>query len=234
MRFLLPKGGGFLMPQYRQERNYENLNRVIFDGVGAYDVPALRPVRCDVERWLSFNFAKTCREPEGHGIHFFIDDYQFTRLWTDPERYLPLVSRFAALMTPDFSTYTDFPTAIQIYNHYRKHWMGAYWQAHGLTVVPTISWSDEDSLNWCFDGEPVGGTVAVSSVGTQMDNRSRGLFDMGYHAMLEALKPETVVFYGAIPDGLEEADQVIKIAAFQDKLKKYNKPRAGIDERTAN
>ena len=52
--------------------------------------------------------------------------------------------------------------------------------------------------------------------------------------MLEALKPETVIFYGAIPDGLEEADQVIKITAFQDKLKKYNKPRAGIDERTAN
>ena len=28
---------------YRQGRNYENLNRVIFDGAGQYDVPRLLP-----------------------------------------------------------------------------------------------------------------------------------------------------------------------------------------------
>ena len=37
----------------------------------------------------------------------------------------------------------------------------------GMTVYPTISWSDKKSYDWCFDGEPVGGIVAVSSVGTQ-------------------------------------------------------------------
>lgn len=217
------------MPQYRQERNYENLNKIMFDGAGAYGVPVLAPVQCSVDSWISFNFAKTCRDPENYGIHFFIDDYQFTRLWSQPDAYTAMLSKYRAVMTPDYSLYTDFPKAIQIYNHYRKHWLGAYWQKRGLTVVPTVGWSDEDSLNWCFDGEPVGGTVAVSAVGTQMDNRARYLFDMGYKAMLEKLQPETIIFYGAIPEGLDTGN-VIRIAAYQDKLKKFNKTIENVDK----
>lgn len=209
------------MPQYRQDRNCENLNRETFEGTGAYNIPELQPVHCDARNWISFNFAKTCKDPEEHGIHFFIDDYQFQRLWADPDRYIPMLSRFKALMSPDFSTYTDYPKAIQIYNHYRKHWLGAYWQKRGLMVIPTISWSDESSLDWCFDGEPVGGTVAVSAVGTQMDDKARGLFRYGYKAMLEVLKPCSIIFYGAVPEDCE-TDNVIQIAAFQDKLKKLN------------
>lgn len=155
------------MATYRQQRNYENLNKAMFDGEGQYDIPILAPAECDVENWISFNFAKGCEEPERHGVHFFIDDYQFNRVWTSPDVYVEMLGRFQAVCTPDFSTYTDFPKAIQIYNHYRKHWLGAYWQAHGMTVIPTISWSDHDSYEWCFDGEPVGSTVIVSSVGTQ-------------------------------------------------------------------
>lgn len=214
------------MPQYRQDRNYENLNKAVFKGVGVYDVPMLQPVYCDTESWLSFNYAKTCNDPEEHGIHFFVDDYQFQRLWAQPDTYIPMLSKFDALMTPDFSTYTDFPKAIQIYNHYRKHWLGAYWQWHGLTVIPTISWSDEESLNWCFDGEPVGGTVAVSAVGTQMDETARNLFRLGYKAMQDRLKPKSVIFYGSVPEEFK-ADNVIQIAAYQDRLKKYNKPKEG-------
>lgn len=72
------------MATYRQQRNYENLNKAMFDGEGQYDIPALAPAECDVENWISFNFAKGCEEPERHGVHFFIDDYQFNRVWTSP------------------------------------------------------------------------------------------------------------------------------------------------------
>lgn len=215
------------MPQYRQQRNYENLNKGIFEGAGPLDIPMLQPVDCDVEHWISFNYARTCDERAIHGVHFFIDDYQFNRLWSNPDGYLQMLQQFSAVMTPDFSTYTDFPKVIQMYNHYRKHWLGAYWQYHGIRVVPTISWSDEDSLNWCFDGEPVGGTVAVSAVGTQMDDTSRGLFRMGYEAMVEKLHPERVIFYGAVPAEFE-ADNIVRIAAFQDRLKQHNRMKGVI------
>lgn len=204
---------------YRQGRNYENLNKVIFDGTGIFDVPRLLPTDITADSYIGFNYAKSCKAPQDKGIHFFIDDYQFTRLWTQPDAYLDLLGRFRCVCTPDFSTYTDFPKAIQIYNHYRKHWLGAYWQMHGITVIPTISWSDEASFEWCFDGEPEGGVVAVSSVGTQMNSDARRLFLAGYREMLARLKPSTILFYGYVPEECA-GDTIVPLMTFQEGLKK--------------
>lgn len=203
--------------QYRQGRNYENLNKSIFSGTGAYDIPPLYPEHCNVRDFIGFNYARSCKEPFGKGLHFFIDDYQFTRLWSNPDTYLEMLRRFKCVCTPDFSTYTDFPKAIQIYNHFRKHWLGAYWQANGITVIPTISWSDRASFDWCFDGEPIGATVAVSSVGTQLSRESRMLFLDGYNAMLDRLNPELIYFYGTVPP--ECKGNIIQLTPFQESIR---------------
>lgn len=205
---------------YRQTRNYENLNRHIFDGVGAYGIPRLTPTTCKADDFIGFNYAKTCKQPEGKGVHFFIDDYQFLRCWTNPDAYVGMLQRFKCVFTPDFSTYTDFPIAIQIYNHYRKHWLGAYWQENGVTVIPTISWSSKESFSWCFDGEPIGGCVAVSSVGTQINKTAQALFMDGYNEMLDRLQPERIYFYGTIPDGC--GGNIVPLTAFQEKFRTKN------------
>mgnify|MGYP000011697129 FL=1 len=204
---------------YRQGRNYENLNKMIYRGTGKFDTPRLVPEACNADSFIGFNYAKSCKDPQHKGVHFFIDDYQFTRLWTDPDAYLDMLRAFKCVFTPDFSTYTDFPKAVQIWNHYRKHWLGAYWQSNGITVIPTISWSDESSFDWCFDGEPVGGAVAVSSVGTQMNATARALFLAGYKEMLERLQPSQILFYGSIPAECS-GDKIIPILTFQDGLKR--------------
>ena len=204
------------MQVYRQQRNYENLNKRIFEGVGEYNTPELKSAVYTVDNWISFNFARGCEEPEKHGIHFFIDDYQFMRLWKNPDAYLGRLGQFQAVCTPDFSTYTDFPKAIQLYNHYRKHWLGAYWQEHGIKVIPTISWSDEASFDWCFDGEPVGGMVAVSSVGTQGSKRASQLFEAGYNEMKRRLAPVQIVMYGTVPE-CAQGDNLLTLKSFQSK-----------------
>lgn len=72
------------MSNYRNRRNYENLERRIFNGVGEYGIPQIEPVTYEGGRdWIGFNYAKTCKRPEKKGVHFFLDDYQFNRLWTD-------------------------------------------------------------------------------------------------------------------------------------------------------
>jgi hypothetical protein len=122
---------------YRDQRNYENLNRAKFIGAGAFDIPRiLAEVPATPQSWIGFNYAKSCKDPANKAVHFFVDDYQFNRLWTNPDAYLDMLRRFKAVCTPDFSTYTDFPKAVQIWNHYRKHWLGAYWQGNGITVIP--------------------------------------------------------------------------------------------------
>lgn len=206
------------MSNYRARRKYENLERRIFDGVGPYGIPQIAPVlfsgTCE---FIGFNYAKSTKYRRNKGLHFFVDDYQFDRLWTNIDQYIPMLSEFQYVMSPDFSTYTDFPKAIQIYNHYRKHWVAAYMQEAGINVIPTISWSTPDSFEWCFDGEPQGGTVAVSSVGCMNNVEKKELFLQGYAAMVERLQSESVIFCGKVPD--ECMGNIVRIKTFTDKFR---------------
>lgn len=162
---------------------------MLFDGIGQYDIPGIEPTQFDNAEFIGFNYAKSAKNPESKAVHFFLDDYQFTRVWTDPDRYIPMLQRFKYVLTPDFSMYTDFPKPLQIYNHYRKHWLGAYWQMYGINVIPTICWSDRESFEWCFDGEPTQSVVAVSSVGTQNSKEKKQCFLVAILEMMERLQP---------------------------------------------
>lgn len=203
---------------YRSTRNYENLTKRIYEGVGKYDIPRIEPAQFDPAKlFIDFNAAMTSNNRSGTGVHFFIDDYRFNRIWTAPDKYIDPLRQYHCVMSPDFSTYADFPMAIQIYNHYRKHWMAAYWQEHGINVIPTISWGTEESFGWCFDGEPAHSIVAISSVGTQWGKESRELFINGYKKMVEVLEPETIIFYGTVPE--ECKGNIVRIRSFQEKFK---------------
>ena len=179
-----------------------NLLTMAFDGVGEYRIPQIKPVtELYVKDWIGFNFVATtkkCRETTG--VHFYIDDYQFERVWNQPWRYSKTFKEFGAIMSPDFSTYLDFPKAVRIFNHYRKHWCGAYWQEMGATIIPTIEWGLEEDYSWCFDGEPEGGIVAVSNVGIMRNKELRANYMRGYKEMLTRLQPKEVLMFGHIFD----------------------------------
>lgn len=183
------------------KRNGHNLELGSFEQAGEYGIPVLRPVSLNGRlEWVRFNHALRETNRDRYGVHFFIDDYLFQRVWHDPPRYALFLRQFPAVMTPDFSMFADYPKAVQVYNHWRKHQLGAYWQRVGMAVIPTIGWIDKDSYSWCFDGEPEGGTVAVSSVGTQKHPEARRLFIAGYREMVIRLQPSKVIFFGDVPD----------------------------------
>lgn len=183
------------------KRNGHNLELGAFELAGEYGIPVLRPVHLDKRLdWVRFNHALRETHRDRYGVHFFIDDYLFQRAWHDPPRYALFLRQFPAVMTPDFSMFADYPKAVQVYNHWRKHQLGAYWQRVGMTVVPTIGWIDRDSYGWCFDGEPEGSDVAISSVGTQKNPDARRMFLAGYNEMLIRLQPAKIIFFGDVPD----------------------------------
>lgn len=198
-------------------KNYENQQKMIFEGIGEYGIPEIKVTTYNQCDFIPFNYAVGCKDRSGRGCHFFIDDYQLQRLWHQPDKYINMLKDFKYVTSPDFSTYTDFPKALQIYNHFRKHWIGAYMQLHGINVIPTISWSTPDSFEWCFDGEPIGGVVAVSSVGVMNSNERTELFMNGYREMMKRLEPETVLFYGAVPEGCE--GNILRLKAFSEAMR---------------
>ena len=177
---------------------FQNLLTMAFDGVGQFDIPQLYPTtEADVKSWIGFNKAlSTKKKREETGVHFFVDDYQFERIWNKPFKYVSMFKQFNTVMTPDFSTYLDFPEAVRIFNHYRRHWCGRYWQENGINVIPNIQWGYKDSYSWCFDGDPEGGIVAVSNVGMRKNKELRQRFNEGYNEMLIRLQPKKVLIFG--------------------------------------
>lgn len=184
-----------------------NLGKASFPGVGKYDIPQLQAIHedeiNDISEWIGFNYVLSDKEPEGKAVHFFLDDYQFQRLWNKPEKYIEKLAQYEAVLTPDFSPYADMPMATQIFNHYRKHWIGALMQEYGINVIPTIRASrDERCFDWYLDGEPSGGVVCISSMWTA-DEEAKKYFLKEFNTMVETLKPQKVYVYG---NEVEELD----------------------------
>ena len=192
--------------------NIENLNKGQYLGEGLYDIPILDPVfeLPPIKRWIDFDHVLREQNPEGVGVHFFIHDYKFQRLWVSPERYVDKLKRFAVVATPDFSPYGDMPHALQIYNHYRKHWVGKFLQKAGVTVIPTIRCStDPRSFDWYLDGEPHGGIVMISSMWTDQE-ATEEISKREYETMKRVLKPKKIFIYGNKTEhmGVKKTDPV--------------------------
>ena len=184
--------------------HFENQDKARFAGVGEYDVPQIIGVDdVQVKEWIPFNYVLTCKEPQEKGVHFFLDDYQFERVWNNIDKYTEVLHRFKAVMSPDFSMFTVNPKALQIYQHFRKHFIGAYWQANGLTVIPTINWADEKSFEWCFDGEPRNSIVAISTVGSMNSKANKEGFYKGYEEMKKRINPKKILCYGTVPEEIK-------------------------------
>lgn len=147
---------------------------------------------------------RTEEEVPGGAVHFFLEDYRFEAVWKWPLRALPYLRGVGSALSPDFSLYPEHPLALQIFNVYRNRWCGAFWQAHGVSVIPTVGWSDEASYPFCFLGIEEGSTVAISTVGLERGSspEERELFVGGYEEMLRRIEPELVLVYGESPEKL--------------------------------
>ena len=212
----------------KRDRNsgWENLQKRWYWGAGAYQIPKMRACRALlVKDWVDFECASSVpmdRRPLT-GVHFFLYDRHFERLWRSPDVYVPMLRTFGAVAQPDFSIYTDFPEALRIYNVYRNAWLGCYLQEKGVNVVPTLLWSDERSDAYCWDGYPETGIFMVSTVGSLKKDRLPG-FLRGWEEMQRRLAPDRILVYGKLPPGLEGQGE--EIEPFVARLRR----RAGKEE----
>lgn len=213
----------------KNERDFNNFlltpESVSYDG--KYHMPAVTGMVVKhlkaPKHFVEFHAVKPLKAEERAQavVHFFTADFLFERVWYHPRKNLEFLRQFKAVCTPDFSQYTDMPRAMSIWNSYRKQWLGAYWQANGLKVIPTVTWSDEDSFEYCFDGMPHESLVAVSSVGCEKSVAARENFFRGYQKMVEVLNPAQVYFYGNKPHWLEDAENVVFIdPAYKNRFRK--------------
>lgn len=182
-----------------RERTYKSTNLDKYDAKRAnnkYGFPVLHGYKGNPpDEIIGFNEAKTAQN-KFVGVHFFIDDYQFERVWNDPDKYEELLGDFDCIFTPDFSLYTDMPLAMKIWNVYRSRMIGQIYEDSGLNVVPTLSWAGEDTLDFVFDGLPKESMYAVSTVGVMRSEETKALWIAGVQKAIEVLNPHIILLYG--------------------------------------
>ncbi|MFX3718216.1 DUF4417 domain-containing protein [Streptococcus suis] len=162
---------------------------------GKYNIPSLEPVTYVPSKLQGFNYI--LNKPDySAGIHFFLDDYQFERIWQRPEFYIEKLTEFDCVLTPDFSLYQDMPIAMQIWNVYRSRLIGQMMQNYGCTVIPTVSWSRHESFVFCFDGLPRNATLAVSTIGVKKSSEQMAVWRSGMDKMIDELSPKQLIVYG--------------------------------------
>lgn len=166
---------------------------------GFYQMPVIEPVSHIPHDLIGFNYALTATD-KSSGVHFYVDDYQFERVWNQPQIYIDKLSEFDCILTPDFSLYTEMPIAMKIWNTYRSRLIGQMAQRMGLTVIPTVSWCEEETFDFCFDGLPKKATLSISTIGVKKEDYSFGLWKEGVDEMIKRLKPKTLLIYGGQVD----------------------------------
>lgn len=168
-----------------------------FASVGKWGIPVVKKQELSTDDIMlvacSDTRANDSDANKKKGVHFFVDDYRFSGIYDNPDRSLKRYSQYAFLLTPDYSTYADMDLWRQIESVAKNRWVGAYWQNKGRTVIPTVSWSDARSFEFCFDGIEQGSTVAVGMIGCKS---SRIGFMRGYNEMLDRLQPEKIIVFG--------------------------------------
>ena len=134
-------------------------------------------------------------------VCFYMDDYKFDGpkgIWYKYDYTLAVLEHFDGVITPDFSTYQDFPEAIKIYATYRMRLLGYWLGINGIKVINNVRWGTPETWDYSFEGIPVNSIVAIGTVGgSPRELIHRECFEEGLYRMVEVLRPHTIIVYGS-------------------------------------
>lgn len=136
-------------------------------------------------------------------VCFYEDDQYFDGLkssvWYYPKKAYGILKHFKGIITPDFSTYQDFPDPIKRFNTYRMrafgHWYGTLCKKQ---VINNVRWGTDEAYNYCFDGIEQNSIIAIGTLGgspRKLLNRKE--YEKGLMEMVKRLKPKCIIVYGS-------------------------------------
>ena len=181
---------------YRTKASIGNLHLFNPLDAGLMELPTIAPYYGPMpERLVPFHLAGSSKDCHGF-IHFYIDDYRFERLWTNPEKYLALLKRFDGVIGTDFSQLGDMPYPQRLWNCYRNRLLGHWMQYNGINYIHNVSWSLPDSYDYSFSGLPKASVIAINCSGISGTDVAKYLWYKGYEEAVRRLNPSAIVRYG--------------------------------------
>lgn len=187
----------------RHRRRKEHCNNMdiclSLEKQGKFDMPTLQPYNGPIPNTLiPFNQAMSNTTYDNCGVHFFIDDYQFERIWNDIDRYAEKLSKYSCVIGPDFSQYRNMSYPQRMWNCYRNRVVSSHLQQKGVNIIPNVTWSLPDSYDYSFDGIPENSVIAINCSSIKSCRLSTFLWYKGYEEAIKRLKPKAIIRYGTI------------------------------------
>lgn len=176
--------------------NWDKLNtRAIYPSTNSWGIPDMPYTGKLPASLIAYNAKQALSKAEpGDAVHFFLDDYRFETVWSQPQRSLSRIAKVGMALSPDFSLWGQMPLVMQLWQVYRSRWCAMWMHSNGISVIPTVSWSTRETFPFAFQGIAMKSTVAISTVGIGPDEEkafARGVDELMYQVM-----PEKIVVYG--------------------------------------
>lgn len=170
-----------------------------------YEMPKVNAYLNDIPRFLLSYPRRNETKRVDCALHFYIHDFKFTSIITQPYKCLNTLKKYVCVIGPDFSVQPQMPLPEKIKNVYDNKKVTAWWQFNGVNVIPNIVWCNNIDYEICFDGFPKHSVIAINSTGLGHDIRSKHCWIDGYKKAIDILEPSTIIRYGAKQDGENES-----------------------------
>ena len=134
-------------------------------------------------------------------VCFYIDDYKFDSsrgIWHDSKQALKVIKHFGGVITPDFSTYQDFPLPLSLLATYKMRAFGYWLGTNDIPVINNVRWGMPSSYSWSFEGLPRKSILAIgTNGGSPFKVIDRQRFEEGFLYMISLLEPTDLIIYGS-------------------------------------
>lgn len=186
---------------------------VLFDGLTELGIPELSK-----NNLATPDLAPTCtfpQEPLDQAYHcysqsfseeynpgcigFYTEDHKFECTYNQPVEFVDwaLGMQPRSIIGPDFSCYTHWPLAKNLWNLYKARWCTRLWQEAGLQVIPNVPLLDGPpftlSTKYSLETLPTKATLAIQCR-TQEAKSAKGIVEWLNH-IIDVCKPVCMVLY---------------------------------------
>ena len=186
------------LPEYREDIQSGKITE------GMFRFPKLKAVHdVDPQILVPFNAVMSLSGEEKAAnifYHFFVHDYQFERMWSNPTVYMPFLLRIGRGIGPDFSAYLNMHPTEAIINCCRNRLLAFYLQLQGIVIIPNVCFGGGETLTWAFDGLPEDSVLALTTQGCMNDYVAKRALLNGMHELVRRKQPEMIYIYGSFPE----------------------------------
>jgi len=152
-------------------------------------------------------------------------DKTILRIYNDIFSYAQKVVPFLAVTTPDFSAYTNMEPCHVEENVRHSLWVGAWLQYLGIKIIPTVTWADNRTYDFCFKYIPKGSVVAISTIGVSQNHDE---FLRVFNEMIDRINPPLIIVRGKPINGMEgrfifvDFDDTFEVHSEYEQLKLFS------------